>query len=108
MHLAFVRFEQKRLLNSTLALKTSKQFIQLGEHKDFTAPDWAFVSVYKFVKCLRVTPTLFDGDYFWHTKHDASQSGIILLLLNGLSSYDYLHDKFKTFHCYEATKPKYP
>ena len=28
---------------------------------------------------FRVTPTLFDGDYFWHTKHDASQSGIILL-----------------------------
>ena len=28
---------------------------------------------------FRVTPTLFDGDYFWYTKHDASQSGIILL-----------------------------
>ena len=24
-------------------------------------------------------PILFDDDYFWHTKHDASQSGIILL-----------------------------
>ena len=28
---------------------------------------------------FQLTPTLFDGDYFWHTKHDASQSGIILL-----------------------------
>ena len=30
-------------------------------------------------KVFRLTPTLFDGDYSWHKKHDASQSGIILL-----------------------------
>ena len=28
---------------------------------------------------FRVILTLFDGDYFWHTKHDASRCGIILL-----------------------------
>ena len=45
-----------------------------------------------------MTPTLFDGGYFWHTKHDASQSGIILLLafLMGFPYMIILHDKFKT------------
>ena len=30
-------------------------------------------------KIFQVTPTLFDGDYFWHTKYDASHIVIILL-----------------------------
>ena len=62
-------------LNATLALKTSKSFIQLVRFHS----NWAFVSVCKFAKVFRVTPTLFDGDYFWHTKHAASESSIILL-----------------------------
>ena len=34
--LASVPFEKKKSLEFTLALKASKSFIQLGEHKDFT------------------------------------------------------------------------
>ena len=64
------------LLNSALALQISKSFIQLGEHTDFELDICQCVQT---GEVFRVTPTLFDGDYFWHMKHDASQSGIILL-----------------------------
>ena len=49
---------------------------------------------------FRVIPTLLDGDYFWHAKHDASQSGIIFKLLHFEWSFlimIILYDKFKTF-----------
>ena len=70
--LASVRFEKKKL-----ALKTSKSFIQLGEHKDFIRI--GHLPVCTICEVFRVTPSLFGGDYFWHTKHDALPSGILLL-----------------------------
>ena len=51
--------------------------MQLGEHKDF-------IRIGHLSECTDLwmfsdDPTLFDGDYFWYTKHDVSQSGISLL-----------------------------
>ena len=77
MPLASVPFEKKKgSLNSIRAIKiiyiynwvNTKISLELG-----------ICQCVQICKVFRVTPTLFDGDYFWHTKHEVSQSGMILL-----------------------------
>ena len=70
---------KKSSLNSALALKTSKSLIYRWLNTTFSLEMGICQCVQKICEDFRVTPVLFDGDYFWHMKHDASQGGINLV-----------------------------
>ena len=106
--LASVPFEKKnRSLNSTLILKTSKSFIQLGEHKNFTR-----------IRHLSVCTNLwsFSGDpypvWWWlflaYETWCFSKWHHFIAFWIGFPHMIILHDKFKTVHCYEATNRNIP
>ena len=97
---------KKSSLNSTLALKTSKSFIQLGEHKDFTRTGHLSV-------CTNLCS--FSGDpypvWWWlflvyETWCFSTWHHFIEFWMG--FPHIILHDKFKTVHCYEVTNQNIP
>ena len=108
MPLASVPLKKKGSLNSTLALKTSKSLIQLDGHKDFTRRNWAFVSVYKFVKFFGWPLHVWWWLFLAYEKWCFSRWHHFIVFWMGFPHTIILHDKFKMVHCYEVTDQNIP
>ena len=99
----FLLKKKQRSLKSTLALKTLKSFIQLGEHKDFT---WIWhLSVCTNLWCFSSDP---NPVWWWlflaYETWCFSKWHHFIVILMGSPCMIIFHDKFKIDNRYEQTK----